>query len=149
VRVSGELVVFHWAKASDSVKLAFATKQVNITIVGASFAMRHIAATVWSTVILLTYHQTNNDASALFRFYRHVHLYQRLGETQRLHLQPKAIHVGFMVGKVAAVQNFFGDLRFSPVSIISPVLHISSVSWAMNTLGAAVPYRHSYSPSQQ
>jgi hypothetical protein len=43
---------------------------------------------------------------------------------QRAGFLPKSIHVGFVVDKVALGQVFLRVLRFSPVIIIPPLLHI-------------------------
>jgi hypothetical protein len=43
---------------------------------------------------------------------------------QRPEFVPESIHVGFVVDKVALGQVFLRVLRFSPVTIIPPLLHI-------------------------
>jgi hypothetical protein len=46
---------------------------------------------------------------------------------------PRAVHMGFVVDKVAQGQVFLLVLRFSPVSIIPPLLHIHScIIWEMD-----------------
>jgi hypothetical protein len=65
---------------------------------------------------------------------------------------PRAVHVGFVVRKVSLGQVFLRVLRFRPVNIIPPILHIHSVlqwgrGWSMDPLAAAVPQRHSLTPS--
>ena len=45
----------------------------------------------------------------------------------RLGFHPKSFHVRLVVDKVALGQFFLRVLRFSPVSTISPVLHIHTI----------------------
>jgi hypothetical protein len=42
---------------------------------------------------------------------------------QRPGFDPRSVHVGFVVDKVALGQGFLRVLRFSPVNFIPPVLH--------------------------
>jgi hypothetical protein len=54
--------------------------------------------------------------------------------------------VGFVAGRVALGHTFFRVLRFSSVSIISPLLHINSVSsggWTVDPPVTAVPKKRS------
>ena len=44
----------------------------------------------------------------------------------RLVLQPRSVHVGFVVNKVALGQVFLQVLWFSPINIIPPMLHTLS-----------------------
>jgi hypothetical protein len=64
---------------------------------------------------------------------------------------PRSVHVRLVVDKAALGQVSLRVLLFSPVSIIPPLLHIhvSSGGWTMGPLAAAVPQRHSLTPSQQ
>jgi hypothetical protein len=60
--------------------------------------------------------------------------------------------MGFVSDKVALGQVSLRVLRYFPVSIIPPLLHIHYVSpggWKIGPLAAAVPQRHSLTPSQQ
>jgi hypothetical protein len=63
---------------------------------------------------------------------------------------PRAVHVGFVVDKVALGRVFLRVLRVSHVSIIPPLLHIHSRiiwGWTMGPIAAAVPQSHSLTPS--
>jgi hypothetical protein len=52
---------------------------------------------------------------------------------QRAAFTPRAVHVGFVVDKVAPGQVFLRVVRFSPVNTIPPLLYIHScIIWGMN-----------------
>jgi hypothetical protein len=60
------------------------------------------------------------------------------------------VHVGFVVDKVAMGQVFLPGLRFFPVSIIPPLLHIHlCISWGIDNgpVSGLVPQRHSLAPN--
>jgi hypothetical protein len=65
---------------------------------------------------------------------------------------PRAVHVGFVVDKVALGQVFLPVLLLYAASIIPPLLHIDScIIWGMNNgpVSSPVPQKHSINPSLQ
>jgi hypothetical protein len=65
-----------------------------------------------------------------FMFYWAVPWLRRLPVSHHgdLGFNPRPVHVGFVVDKVAMGQVFLQVLRYSPVSIVPPLLHIPSLS---------------------
>jgi hypothetical protein len=101
------------------------------------------------TVNLKT-HDVSGPVSAEVTGYRAMPYLKRLFaglSARRSGFASRAIHLIFVVGKVALGQVSLRVLRFSPVSIIPPPLHIHScIIWGMDSapVSGQVPQRHSH-----